>query len=80
MGHTGNLQSYNEKGAFGQALTCVLNTVFNHRIYPMTKWESILHLANRENIAKEKHMDEEVKLKEDMWNKRRMAYKWRRRR
>ena len=80
LGHTGNLQSYNEKGAFGQALTCVLNTVFNRRIYPMTKWESILHLANRENITKEKHMDEEVKLKEDMWNKRRMAYKWRRRR
>ncbi len=80
LGHKGHLQDYEKSGAFGEALTCVINTVLHNREYPMTKWESILHLANKENkLPKEKSLNS-YKDRKDMWDNRRMAYKWRRRR
>ena len=58
----------------------VLNTILNHRTYPITKWDSILHLADKENKTADENPDEQMNKIKDMWNRKRMAYKWRRRR
>lgn len=80
LGHNGNLKNYQENIAFGQAMISVLNTILNHRTYPITKWDSILHLADKENKTADENPDEQMIKIKNMWNRKRMAYKWRRRR
>ena len=74
------MRNYQENSAFGHAMNRVLNTILNHRTYPITKWDSILHLADKENKKADENPDEQMKKIKDMWNRKRMAYKWRRRR
>ena len=80
LGHNGNLRNYQENSAFGHAMNRVLNTILNHRTYPITKWDSILHLVDKENKSADENPDEQMKKIKNMWNRKRMAYKWRRRR
>lgn len=80
LAHIGQLTEFQEKGAFGEALSCVLNTVLNHRQYPDTKWKSVLHLARIENESFYSKQKAGNKRSNFQWNQNRMAYKWRRRR
>lgn len=77
LSRRGELIHFSPKRSFGQALMLVYKRILNGSDYPLSRWQSLLRMASREN---EVHTDREQNSSKSRWNKVRMSYKWRRRR
>ena len=77
LAHQGMLQDYDDKGAFGQALSLVLRVLLEGKTYPERRWSHLLHLAEKERKEKE---PETKKASGLSWHSSSAPYRWRRRR
>lgn len=77
LAHEGNLPEVSEKGAFMQALTCVLHAVFSQKEYPDSRWQRLMQKAGEETKKSQKVAEKKAVLS---WNSSSAAYRWRRRR
>lgn len=77
LAHEGRLAEIKDKGAFAEALTCVLRAILSQKEYPDSRWQRLMQSAGEE--MKKSQVVPEKKAVLSWWSSS-PAYKWRRRR